>query len=277
MDDPGSRSSDAQRDKTNSAVNDIEKELRTKHLKNLIADDVLIREQAVHELAKHGELAARVLVEALLSKSIPSNEVSSVAEALEEIGKPALDTIVSALDQNREITNADEAFKFESLIEILGNLNERRVAQPLVRQLPKLQQALQRSTDRALRDACESARVRIHRILSEDGERSALDDLLAILGDGRARVRDGIVEAVGRIGDERALLPLARLHEIEDDVSFAGAQQIRDSFREIVRRVNGKTEQTLRTLKAEDRALLEKIMPKLRSGGTSSPGNAPRS
>jgi HEAT repeat protein len=84
-----------------------------------------------------------------------------------------------------------------------------------------------------------------------------------MLGDGRKRVRDGIIDAVTRIGDRRALVPLVRLFDIDEHVTFSGAQFIKEAIREIARRERVTSEDKLfKDLSAPERAALDRVFPK---------------
>jgi hypothetical protein len=83
-----------------------------------------------------------------------------------------------------------------------------------------------------------------------------------MLGDGRKRVRDGVVEAVTRIGDRRALVPLVRLYDIDEHVTFSGAQFIKEAIREIARREHVTPDDKLfKELTAAERAALDRCVP----------------
>ncbi len=238
-----------------------------KHIRGLLSDDFLVRSDTVTELAKLGEDAAKSLVSALLGKSFPPHAVPTFSEALERIGKPAIQPLLDALDGMPVPQTSEEAFRLESLIEILTTIKDRRTVQPLIDQIKKLNKAIRRNGNRVLVDACESSRVLIHRILSGLGERAALHDLLSMLGDGRKRVRDGIVQALARIGDRRALVPLLRLHLIESSISSAGDQAIRETFRDILRREHVAVDDPLfKNLKAGEREALDRLIPKSKNG-----------
>jgi HEAT repeat protein len=78
--------------------------------------------------------------------------------------------------------------------------------------------------------------MRLRHVLFNLGDRGGLEDLLSLLGDERKRVSSGLFELLAKIGDKRALVPLARLYAIEEPVSSSGAHLIREAIREIARR-----------------------------------------
>lgn len=247
------------------ALKQHEQEIR-KHIRDLCSDDFAVRAESISELEKYGQPAAEAIVHTLLKKAPQPDALVSYSEALEEIGKPSVNVILHALSHIPEVRRPEEVYVLESLVETLGRLGDRRAAEPLAQQLEKLNRAIKRNHSRLLVDVCESAKVRILSILAELGSKAGLSDLLEMLGDGRRRVRAGIVQAVGQVGDRRALLPLIRLYAVEDDVSFAGAETIKDAFREIARRERIATDDAIfRGLNGE-RAILEKLLPKARGG-----------
>ena len=102
-------------------------------------------------------------------------------------------------------------------------------------------------------------------MLANLDSRAGLDDLLAMLNSGRHRVPDGVVRALEQIGDRRALAPLVRLFAIEETVTFSGAQLVKATIREIMRKekVTSK-DRVFRDLNPEERVLLEKLLPRAR-------------
>jgi HEAT repeat protein len=236
-----------------------------KHIEELYSEDFAVRAESIHELEKFGKPAAEAIVTSLLRKSPQLSSLISFSEALEQIGKPSEEVLVHALGHITEVRSPGEVYVLQSFVETLGRLGDKRVAPLLAQQLDKLNRAINRNHNKPLVEACTAVRVRIQLILSDLGSREGLSDLLAMLGDGRRRVRDGVVESLGAIGDARALVPLIRLYAVEDDVSFANAEDIRDAFREIMRRERiAPDDKIFRDLNAQERATLEKLLPKPR-------------
>ena len=88
-----------------------------------------------------------------------------------------------------------------------------------------------------------------------------------MLGDGRRRLRDGIIESVTRIGDRRCLVPLVRLYDIDEHVTYSGAQFIKEAIREIARRERVTPEDRLfKDLTPAERATLDRVFVKSRNG-----------
>ncbi|MBI2931027.1 MAG: HEAT repeat domain-containing protein [Planctomycetes bacterium] len=236
-----------------------------KHVQDLYSEDFAIRAESISELEKFGKAAAEAIVNSLITKSPQLNALLSFTKALEEIGKPAVNVIIHALDHIQDVRTPEEVYVLEGFVETLGRLGDRRAVPTLAQQLDKLNAAIARNHNKGLVEACTAAKVRIQLILSELGSKAGLEDLLQMLGDGRRRVRDGVVESLGRIGDRRALIPLVRLYAVEDDVSLANAEDIRDAFRQIMRREHIACDDgVLRELNPEDQVTLEKLLPKAR-------------
>ncbi len=249
---------------TSGSTTLIDQEIR-KHVQDLYSDDFATRAESITELEKFGKAAAEVIVNTLIKKSPPLNALVPFTEALEGIGKPAINVLIHALDLIPDVRSPEEVYVLEGFVDTLGRLGDRRAAQALVHQLTKLDRAIKRNHNKQLVEACTAAKVRVHILLSELGSRAGLNELLSMLGDGRRRVREGIVDACGRIGDRRALVSLIRLYAIEDDVSFALAEDIRDALREIMRRERvAPDDKCFRDLTPEERATYEKLLPKPR-------------
>jgi hypothetical protein len=90
-----------------------------------------------------------------------------------------------------------------------------------------------------------------------------------MLGDGYKRIREGVIDALAKIGDKRALVPLIRLYNLELDISYSGAKNIKHAFREIVRREKIlPRDPVFEDITHQERLTLEKFLyPKLRSNG----------
>src|SRR5882672_601189 len=224
------------------------KEEIKKHLKDLLSDDFTVRAASMTSLEKYGADAAEAIVDALVRKPAERNALTSFSEALAEIGKPSLNVILHALGH---------------IAEVLLSLRDHRAGRPLFDQLAKLNAAIKRNHNPQLVHCCELAKVKIHHALVEFGEKAGLDDLIEMLGDGRKRVRDGVVEAVARIGDHRALVPLVRLFDIDEHVTFSGAQFIKEAIREIARREHVTPDDRMfKNLNVSERAVLDRVFPK---------------
>ncbi|MBI4565503.1 MAG: hypothetical protein HY716_12485 [Planctomycetes bacterium] len=238
-----------------------------KHIKDLTSEDYAVRSESASGLEKFGQRGAEVLAETLLTKPMPHQFLRSFEEALEEIGKPCLPAVLRGLSQIREIRKREDVYLIELFVEVLSNVGDRRVATIVAAQLGKLNRRIKHNHDRLLTDVCVAAKVRLHGVLAGLDSAAGLDDLLGMLGDGRRRVPDGLVAAVEKVGDRRALVPLIRLYRIEEVVTFSGAQLIKTTIREIMRRerITAK-DRVFKDLNPEERAVLEKLLWRNRNG-----------
>lgn len=253
---PDHRVGEPLRERNGSDTQSDHAEIR-KHVKLLLSDDYVERTDSISFLKQQGASAARATVELLTSRTLQPNAISTISSALEEIGKSAVEPLLDAIENFQELNTPETALLLETLIVTLGRIGDRKAAPVLQKQLPKINRAIQRNGNNRLVDTCEGARVRIHRILGKMGERGAADDLVKIMGDGRRRVRDGVIQTLQRIGDRRVVVPLLRLHQIEEGVTSAGAQLIRETVRDIMRRENLKPEDFPKLSDAERSTLLQ--------------------
>lgn len=239
-------------------------ELR-KHIRDLTSENFQTRSDSITGLEKFGESGAEALVETLLKKPLSHGLLRGFEEAFEEIGKPCARVLVRALSQIQEIRRAEDVYLIELFVESLGTLGERRAAPAIAAQLGKLNRRIRANHHRLLTDICVAAKVRIHSVLATLDSRAGLDDLLVMLGGGRRRVPDGVVRALERIGDRRALASLVRLYAIEETVTFSGAQLVKATIREIMRKekVTSK-DRVFQDLTSDERAQLEKLLPRVR-------------
>ncbi len=231
-----------------------------RHIKRLTSEDLHLRSESVSELEKFGKPAAERLVDRLLTKPVSHEYLRSFEEALEEIGRPAAAVLVHGLSKIPEIKKAEDVYLLELFVETLGRLGERRSAKVVAEQLGKLDRRIEANHNRLLTDVCTAAKVRVHVVLAEFESREGLENLLAMLGDGRRRVADGIVRALEAVGDSRALLPLTRLHAIEEPVTFAGGQLIKEVVRQVLRREKvGPKDKVLKDFNPEERAAFDRL------------------
>lgn len=239
------------------------KEELRKHVQELLSDDFSVRAASMTTLEKYGADAAEVIVDALVKTPAEPHALVSFSGALAEIGKPSLDVILHALNHIVHVRWVEDVTLIENFADVLGSLRDRRAAAPLLAQLAKMNAVIRANSDARLVHSCKLARIKIHRALVELGEKGGLDDLLDLLGDGRKRVRDGVVEVVARIGDRRALVPLVRLLDTDERVTDSGAQVLKEAIREIARREGVTPEDRLfRDLNAAERSALDRVFPK---------------
>ncbi len=238
-----------------------------KHVKDLLSDDYTVRAAAVAALEKYGAEAAEALVKSLLENPDHPHALANFSDALAEIGKPSGNVLLKALEHIPAPRRPEDVYLLESIVDLLGRQLDRRAAGPLLEQIRRLGEAIKKNTDRQFAHCCESAKLLVHRVLLDLGERGGLEDLLETLGDGRKRVRDGVVAALNRVGDRRALVPLVRLYDIEEHVSYSGAQFIKEAIREISRREHVTPDDRLfKDLVPPERAALDRVFPKARNG-----------
>ena len=244
-----------------------------KYVKDLLSDDYSVRASSINELGKIGAPAAEELVQTLIRKAGHPHALSNITDALAEIGKPSARVIQHALGDIAEVRQPEDVYLVERFVELLGRMGDKNVVETLSNQVPKLNRAIKRNHNPELVHCCEAAKVRIHGLLVELGATEGLDDLLKLLGDGRSRVRAGVVTALARIGDRRAIVPLLRLLAIEEPVSSSGAQDIRMAIRDIAKREQlTADDKSLKGLNGQ-RAVLEQILPKARPGNGAVNGN----
>jgi hypothetical protein len=259
---PGGR----ERNSTQVIAADAKEQIQ-KHIKDLLSEDYAVRAASVSSLGKYGQEAAEALVDTLLKKSDHPHALANFSDALAHIGKPSVTVLLHGLTHIVEVKRVEDVYLLESFVDLVGVQHDRRAAGPLLDQLAKLNRAIKRNGNKQLVHCCESAKVKVHRLLADLGEKGGLDDLLDMLGDGRKRVRDGVVDAVTRLGDRRALVPLVRLYDIEEHVSFSGAQFIKEAIREIARRERVTADDRLfKDLTAAEKAVLDRVFPRSKNG-----------
>jgi hypothetical protein len=237
-------------------------------VKDLFSDSDIVVSDAINELTKFGSESVTILVEELLKKSLSSAVRENIITALKEIGKPSIEPMLSVLNNINELTKPEDIYLMEDIARVLTALKDKRVEPLIITQINKLNNLIAKKEQRMMIDICEAVKIRLHQMLCELGSRGGLEDLILLLGDGRKRVREGVIDAIARIGDKRAILPLLRLYEIELGLSESGARNIKNAFREIVRRENvAYNDPVLANLGKTERETFEKLYPKHKTNG----------
>jgi len=248
-----------------------------RHINVLLSDDTEGMDDSINALEKYGEDAATLIVDTLIKKSSQPHIYSNLTAALEGIGKASVSSLIHALGHINDVKRPEDVYLIVSIVETLGRLKDKRSVVPLLEQLEKLNVRIRNNHNNILTDICEAAKIRIHSVLSELDAKDGLADLLTMLGDGRRRIREGVIDSIAKIGDRRALLPLLRLYETETGISSAGAHRMKEVFRDIVRRENILQDDKLfKPCSDIERQTLDKLYPKQRmqgNGNGSSNGN----
>ena len=110
-----------------------------------------------------------------------------VAEALEKIGKPAVELLIAALLKHNDSVVRRYA------AEALGDIKDSRAVEPLIA---------------ALEDEDSDVRTEAAHALGEIGDSWAVEPLIAALNDWHVSVRERAARALGEIRDSRAVEPL---------------------------------------------------------------------
>lgn len=234
----------------------------------LFSDNLDARLQALDAIERTGEPAAVLLVETLLKSPPQSGRYPVLAEALERIGKPVVPLLLAGLGTLEMPRRADEVYLLEAVAEVLGHLADRRAVPALARMLSLLRAAARKPSDVFVASLSEAAKIRVHRALADLGSRDGADDLLEMVGDGRKRMREEVIELAARVGDRRFLPALLRAHEKSIPVSEWHARHTRWAFREIARRDHvERGDGVFAKLDAGEAALVEKLLPKAKGNG----------
>jgi HEAT repeat protein len=260
----------------NEVAGAVEAQVR-KEVRNLLSESPSVREQTISSLTQHAAEAADAVVELIRKKAGHPQVLMALEDALVGLGKPAVEVILEALRAPARYERPEDLNVANALLDALYEIDDKRCAPRLVEVLKKvaaMEREKQKNGELASCDP-ELVRVKIHEMLADWHDRGGLDDLMKLLGDGRGRVRNGVVSALSEIGDRTALVPLLRLHAIEEPVSSSGEQEIKEAFREIVRRENvARDDAIFAKLGEAERARLEKLYPtKLKSGNGSGNGH----
>jgi HEAT repeat protein len=202
------------------------------HLKAILSSDYVARLEATGQLKQHGKAAA----EAILQMMVRASDLSAfpaLTHALEEIGRPCEEAILSCLE-GLDIRRERDVYLTECLVGVLRHLRDRRSSPVIARIVDRYNAIIQRNGNSVLVSVCQHAKLKAHVVLGELGDRSRVDDLLEQVQRDHRLINPGIIQVLAEIGGRRALGPLLRVVETVD--SAAIQDDAVEAIRRIVRR-----------------------------------------
>jgi hypothetical protein len=207
-----------------------------------------------------------IVVDAAFLHRREGQNVSTLCALLEGFGRSSFSALCDGIGDIEVLHGPEDVYLLESLALVIGRLRDRRGVESLRAGLRRLRQTLRSSPPRLLRVCCEAAQVTLIRILCDLGdEASGRADLLHLLGEGRHRVPPDVIELLARSAPPPALVPLARLHRLEAQVSLEGAHEIREAIRRIARRYGFESEAfAAEGAEEPERELLKRILARRR-------------
>lgn len=155
-------------------------------LRGLYDPEWRVRKTAVEILSQRPEKEVIEGLAAILESEENAGARNSSVEALVRIGPAAVPSLLDRLPQSE-----GDVRKF--IVDILGEIGDRRAAEGLVS---------------LLKDSDENVRSSAIEALGRLGDTTVVPALIEILGSGNVWLAYSAVEALGRLGDPRAALPL---------------------------------------------------------------------
>ncbi|MFH1226923.1 MAG: hypothetical protein V1701_03340 [Planctomycetota bacterium] len=242
-------------------------------LDSIFAQDYEVRQKTIDRLTKLGAPLSKILVDTMVKNTTNNTLLFQLTYALEAIGKVAIKPLMEELNKIQELKTTLDVAQLENITETLIRLNDKSAAPILAKHIKTANDEISKITQSANGDINnpnitkkisfqQSTRLKLHDLLGEMKASDGLDDLLVLLGDGRKRVHEDIVEALCKMGDKRALVPLIRLYSVESSVSELGARYIRLTFREIARMEKiAKNDPIFRELNPDEKKILNNLFP----------------
>jgi len=187
----GISESDGKKLEAKKDVNDLIKTLKYK-------DSYYVRLRAVEALGKIGDArAVEPLIEVLKDEYEPIQR-SAAAEALVNIGEPAVEPLIQAMkDSNNVLWKA---------VWILGKIGDARAAESLI-------SAMEDNVD---------LRWKAAEALEEIGDARAIRPLILAMENNNINIRNKAVRVLGKIRDIRAVEPLIEALMDEDNIDDVG-------------------------------------------------------
>ncbi|MDQ7780538.1 MAG: hypothetical protein RDV41_12655 [Planctomycetota bacterium] len=238
----------------------------------VVSDDIGARYAAGEGLRAKGRDGAAAIVETVLNgKKYDFADRLELIDALEDFGKVAVKPIMGAIERLSRLASCEDVHLLELFAGALLRIEGRKGAAQLIEQVRLLDAAAANQQRKKLAEICHAAEQRLHMLLADEGVREGLDDLLKTLGEGRSRVQEDLLVALGHIGDKRTLVPLVRLYAVEQAVSEHGARLVKYSFRKIVLREKiGRDDAVFGLLTDTERPTLDRLYPRARQTGDNS-------
>lgn len=243
-------------------------------LDSIFAEEFAVRQQNIGKLIRLGPVLARHLVDTLVRHTTNNTLLFQITYALEVIGKPAVKPLMEAMNNIGELKDTLDVAKLENISETLIRINDKSAAPLLAQRIKLANNEIGRITQSANGSAQNNAslqkkigfyhsvRLKLHDLLGKMKATDAIDDLLLLMGDGRKRVHEDVIETLSKVGDKRALVPLIRLYSVEMGVSELGARYIKLTCREIIRREKvAKSDSIFKELTADEKKVLDDIFP----------------
>ncbi len=242
-----------------------EQENLEKQVRSLMSDDYFEQLQSTFIIERYGKEVAVLIIEMMLKNNSSPDKINDGTYMLQVIGKNAVGPILKAIDSSKIEKNYD-VYLLNGLLETLGKIEDKSAAATVAAQLDKLDKVINEGKNQFLVELCQDSKIKVLSVLGELQDRSRVDDLLSLLGDGTKNVGLEIIKTLGKIGDKRALRPLLRLYSKSDDASYFVAQCVKDTFREIVKRDKIEIDDALFSkLTLQEVETLNQIYPKQRT------------
>jgi HEAT repeat protein len=232
----------------------------------ILSDDIGARYTAGESLRAMGREGATALVEAILEGKHDAADHVQLIDVLEDFGKLAVSPMMTAIRRLSRLSCAEDVHLLELFAGALVRVEGRKGAAQLIEQVKLLDAAAANQQKKKFAELCLAAEQRLHILLAEEGVREGLDDLLARLGEGKSRVPEDLIIALGNIGNKRALVPLLRLYNVENPVSDRGARLVKFGFKKIAQREKvTRDDAVFGTLADDEKITLDRLFPRSRT------------
>ncbi|MEW6027576.1 MAG: hypothetical protein AB1599_09830 [Planctomycetota bacterium] len=256
-------------------------------LQNLFSEDYATRQKIIAYLNTNQHVITRPLVDLLVRNTTHHTVVFHLTYALEVMGKSAVPVLLEALGKIGEIKTPRDVAQMENISETLIRTNDKSAAPVLNNYLrnikariDEIDRNVNHHNSHTAQEECwwssdlgkkmefyQMTRMKIHCLLGEMGSSIALDDLLALLGDGTKRVPGDIIETLAKIGNRETLVPLIRMYPVESEISELGARYIKETCRAIIRREKiSRTDPLFVKLTEPEKDNLNKILSGYKNG-----------
>lgn len=187
------------------------------------------------EIGLSGDDAVMTLLR-FLSDEVENHVVRSHAfDTLRVLGHAGFEPVLSYLGEFDRFSDAAQVHIAKGLVRLVGEIDAQQARPALVTLIRRLRTAQEAGIDSRAWHFIQQIKMEIHAVLASLGCRTALDDLMSILGSGEELVFPVVIQSTGMIGGRPALKPLIRLHSLEGGETWL-ATEIRKAFRKIIRR-----------------------------------------
>ncbi|MFN7181680.1 MAG: hypothetical protein ACK4NF_03250 [Planctomycetota bacterium] len=232
-------------------------------IRQLVADDIEIRANALREIKNYGEIFSHKLIEQI--KNNPYKIDSSIVLALYELGKSAYLPILEHISKIKNIRSLKDLIFLETLIDVIKNIMPEKDKEVLYNLLDLIEKTNvnKMKTNKLFQSLCRNLKIKIFECLCKFKDRKVYKYISAQLEKDCRFLSDFVVDALKKYADVEIIKPLLYVHRIESKISELNARLIKEVIRVIYKKHGMNLNEFAKAsniTESEDLALLHSIL-----------------